>query len=987
MLAASLSVDAAVTYRGDQGVFAKIFQSNTQASCLGCHDSGLPSGSRSGAPTTINFDTYPYATADDATLYGGNVAVDANNQIQLGYMPYGYPALSSDEKSLMAQWITDGYPRRTQPDVSTGTVSSVTKNVSGGTTYGRATFNGTAKENGDNATVTFQYATSASFSGASTASPSPNYVSTNGGGGKEPPQGFSRNVTGLACGQKYYVRLRASTSHYGYTNSSYRSFTTPACNSAPVITSAPSDATVTEGNTYTFDVNASDPSDSVTYEFTSNPGGMSIDPSTGMISWTPDEVTTSGLTTVRVRDGGEDGVTWPTSSFTITVNPVNDNVPVANPDTTSVNQHSTSNEIDVLANDTDADSVDTKEVVFVSMPSHGTASVNGSGPGNDVLYTPDSSYVGGDSFTYTMQDAAGNTAIGTVSIVVNDVNDPPTAVNDTYTVAEDSGATSLDPLSNDTDADTGDTHEIVSVGMPSMGGTVSIVGSGDGNTLSYTPAANFNGMESFSYTIRDAGGLQDSATVTATVTPVPDPPQLTAIPDGNATEGVQFSYTVSASDPDGDPLQYELSGAPTGMKVSSSGVITWTPARGTTTSGKVTLTIRDGTGRSASDDFTVSVSIPDMDGDGIRDGEDNCPTTANANQADADGDGIGDACDADSNGDGVLDSPISFAIDQDGTTDTFVSTQGSTVTVTVSLPDAPSGTTATWDWTGTQISGAAGATWTFDPSTVAPGVYRLEATATVGTASTHNEVWVDLRDVASGSEPTDTDGDGVPDATDTATAGEILNGTGNGALPDLLESDSGTTLSLGEVARRRQLTGALATSADVDAVFGENDHFRSEDNVGGWFSFEVSGIAPGGKARVVLPLLSGIVPNAHFLKYRDGIGWQDFDASGADALASAKRTGSGLCPAPGAGAWTAGLTAFDECVRVTLVDGGPNDADREKNGVVRDPGGVVVAAGTAQENSQLGNGSGATGPGSLLGLLAGLLWLGVRRRRRMGLHP
>ncbi|RPI68790.1 MAG: hypothetical protein EHM43_03815 [Ignavibacteriae bacterium] len=56
----------------------------------------------------------------------------------------------------------------------------------------------------------------------------------------------------------------------------------------------------------------------------------------------------------------------------------------------------------------------------------------------------------------------------------------------------------------------------------------------------------------------------------------------------------------------------------------------------------------------------MSVEFPtvntDADGDGIDDGDDNCPNVANATQTDTDNDGEGDACDTDDDGDGVADA-------------------------------------------------------------------------------------------------------------------------------------------------------------------------------------------------------------------------------------------------------------------------------------------------------------------------------------------
>ena len=106
------------------------------------------------------------------------------------------------------------------------------------------------------------------------------------------------------------------------------------------------------------------------------------------------------------------------------------------------------------------------------------------------------------------------------------MNDPPDAVNDAITVAEDSAATAVDVLANDTVApDTGETLTVTAVTQPATGGTVTLVG----GTVSFTPEPDFNGITTFTYTISDGNGGTDTATVTVTVTSVNDPP--TAVDD------------------------------------------------------------------------------------------------------------------------------------------------------------------------------------------------------------------------------------------------------------------------------------------------------------------------------------------------------------------------------------------------------------------------------------------------------------------------
>ncbi len=119
-----------------------------------------------------------------------------------------------------------------------------------------------------------------------------------------------------------------------------------------------------------------------------------------------------------------------------------------------------------------------------------------------------------------MSDGNGGTDTATVTVTVTAVNDPPVAVNDSVTVAEDSGATVVDVLANDSIApDAGETLTVTAVTQPANG-TVTLVG----GVVSFTPAANFNGTTSFTYTISDGNGGTATATVTVTVTPVNDPP-------------------------------------------------------------------------------------------------------------------------------------------------------------------------------------------------------------------------------------------------------------------------------------------------------------------------------------------------------------------------------------------------------------------------------------------------------------------------------
>jgi len=173
----------------------------------------------------------------------------------------------------------------------------------------------------------------------------------------------------------------------------------------------------------------------------------------------------------------------------------------------------------------------------------------------------------------------------TARIVVNAVNDDPDAVDDDATVDEDSVANVIDVLSNDTDApDVGETLVLVAAG-PAAHGTV-LFGS---SIVTYTPEADYFGPDSFSYTIGDGNGGDDTATVSVTVTGLNDPP-VNAVPGVQATNedtvlifssGNGNRISVNDVDAEGHPLQIILTATNGTLTLNSTAGLSFSTGDGT----------------------------------------------------------------------------------------------------------------------------------------------------------------------------------------------------------------------------------------------------------------------------------------------------------------------------------------------------------------------------------------------------------------------
>ncbi|CAB5153784.1 hypothetical protein D3OALGA1CA_4587 [Olavius algarvensis associated proteobacterium Delta 3] len=146
-------------------------------------------------------------------------------------------------------------------------------------------------------------------------------------------------------------------------------------------------------------------------------------------------------------------------------------------------------------------------------------------------------------------------------------------------------------------------------------GTLVITDSGE---LTYTPDPNFNGGDSFTYTVNDGIGDSNVGTVNITVTPVNDPPQLLPIPDQAVTEGETLTFTAVADDPDlnmpADTLNFSLVGdVPGGATIdSATGEFSWAPSeeQGPWTY-RLTVRVDDAGSPALTDTRTVMITVFD----------------------------------------------------------------------------------------------------------------------------------------------------------------------------------------------------------------------------------------------------------------------------------------------------------------------------------------------------------------------------------------
>ncbi|MBK7548116.1 MAG: tandem-95 repeat protein [Rhodoferax sp.] len=239
---------------------------------------------------------------------------------------------------------------------------------------------------------------------------------------------------------------------------------------------------------------------------------------------------------------------------------------------------------------------------------NGTVTVTAAGA---FTYTPNANFNGVDSFTYTITDADGATIRATVSLNVGAVNDVPVAVADTPGASPRTRR--LPPAWPPT------TRPRAMAAMSGAWTTAAANGTVTGDRgrcfHTYTPNANFNGVDSFTYTITDADGATSRATVTLNVGAVDDVPVAVADTPVGVTEDTPFTASLACNDTpsgDGGNVWSKTTDPANGtVTVTAAGVFTYTPNANFNGVDSFTYTITDADGSTSSATVTLNVGAVD----------------------------------------------------------------------------------------------------------------------------------------------------------------------------------------------------------------------------------------------------------------------------------------------------------------------------------------------------------------------------------------
>jgi hypothetical protein len=359
-----------------------------------------------------------------------------------------------------------------------------------------------------------------------------------------------------------------------------------AANNPP--TANPQSVTMAEDSALAVTLTGSDPNgDPLTFSVTVAPAHGALSGTAPNLTYTP-AANYNGADSFQfvVNDGK---VNSTAATVSITVTPVND-APTANAQSVSATED-TPKAIILSGSDVEGALL---SYSVLTQPSFG--SLSGTAP--NLTYTPALNYSGGDSFTFMVNDGSLNSAPAIVSITVAAVNDAPVASAQALETAEDTPVAIT--LSG---SDIEGSPLSFSVTSSPLHGALA----GAAPNLTYTPAGNFNGGDSFAFVANDGAVNSAPATVTLNVIAVNDAP-VAQDQSVVTQQDIPVSITLSGSDVDGDALTFSVQSAPLHGVISGTAPdLVYTPETGYTGDDSFTFAASDG--QVSSLPGTVSITV------------------------------------------------------------------------------------------------------------------------------------------------------------------------------------------------------------------------------------------------------------------------------------------------------------------------------------------------------------------------------------------
>ncbi|MGE0111444.1 tandem-95 repeat protein, partial [Aquabacterium sp.] len=326
---------------------------------------------------------------------------------------------------------------------------------------------------------------------------------------------------------------------------------------------------------------------------TAGSGGSVVLNADGTVTFTPNaNFNGTADFTYTVTDGA---LTSVPATVTVAVSPVND-APVAVADSATTAED-TPVIIDVLANDTDVDGPALSIKSATVDPAQGSVSI----VDGKLVFTPAPNFAGSATITYVSTDGSADSAPTAVNVTVTPVNDAPITANHSTSTTEDTPVTGK-VVASDVDGD------VLSYSVQSGASHGTLALNATTGDYTYTPAANYNGADSFTVSVSDGQGGVAIATVNVSVTPANDAPVINPTSPGfdpiagnysvTTEEDVAVSGQVVGTDADGDALSYALGSSPVNgtVTVNPNGSWTYTPAANFNGSDSFTVSVSDGNG-------------------------------------------------------------------------------------------------------------------------------------------------------------------------------------------------------------------------------------------------------------------------------------------------------------------------------------------------------------------------------------------------------